>query len=437
MALLHPNSCECLHSGLELFSVPPTQTAVEEGHFVEVHPLASLAPGAPIEFSVSGSSEDYLDLCNTFIHVRCRVALANGANIPPDVDVAPVNYYLHSLFSQIDVTLNESLISPSENTYPYRATIEALLNYGKEAKKGHLTAALYFSDTPKFFDDTKGDSNIGLKTRRQLASSGKEIDVMGKIHSYFFNQDRFLLNGVDVKIKLTPSKDTFNLIADDATVGYKSVITYAALVVRKAKLNPAVSLAHEKALMQGNAKYPLKRVVLKSFTITKGLTGHIQDNLFLSQTPTRIVIGLVTSAAFNGSYKSDPFNFQHFGLQYLNVSLDGRTVATGKPLTCNFEQDQYARAFFNTNLAMGLIGRDAGIGLQYADFKHGNALYAFDLTPSLLDGEIFELAKSGVLSLELKFATSTPEPLQVVVYAEFDSIIEISKTRQVLLEYAS
>ena len=58
-----------------------------------------------------------------------------------------------------------------------------------------------------------------------------------------------MLNGVDIKIKLTPSKSVFNLIAMDVNGGYKSVITYAALLVRKAKLNTAISLAHEKALL--------------------------------------------------------------------------------------------------------------------------------------------------------------------------------------------
>lgn len=38
MALVHPKSCESVHTGLDLFSVPPTQTAVEEGQFVEYHP---------------------------------------------------------------------------------------------------------------------------------------------------------------------------------------------------------------------------------------------------------------------------------------------------------------------------------------------------------------------------------------------------------------
>jgi hypothetical protein len=86
---------------------------------------------------------------------------------------------------------------------------------------------------------------------------------------------------------------------------------------------------------------------------------------------------------------------------------------------------------------MGLICKDVGNGMEYRHFKDGYSLYAFDLSPSLLDGDQFELAKSGPLSLELKFAHVTPEPLQVLVYAEQDSILEISKTRQVLTDYTA
>ena len=436
MALIHPSSCECLHSGLDLFSTPPTQTAVEEGQFVEIRPLASLAQGAPIEFTISGNSEDYLDLFNTFLHVRAKVTLANGESLLEDSDVAPVNYFLHSLFSQVDISLNDTLITPSENTYPYRAYLEATLNHGEDAKNGFLSAALYAKDSPHFFESLEDDSNRGYKIRHATAAKSHEIDMMGRIHSDIFAQDRYMLNGVDVKIKLTPAKDSFNLLTGDPTKGYKTVITDATLVVRKARLNPAIAIAHEKALTRANAKYPFKRVVVKTFAIPKGMLSHNQDNLYMSQTPTRLVIGLVTSTAFNGSYKNNPFNFQHFHLTYLNVSVDGRSIS-GKPTVMDFDRNQAIRAFFNSNLALGMVGKDVGNGLDYKHFKNGYTLFVFDLSPSLLDGEQFELAKSGPVSIELKFSQVTTEPVQVIVYAELDSVLEISKTRQVLTDYTA
>ena len=151
-----------------------------------------------------------------------------------------------------------------------------------------MAAALYAKDSAYFFDEFEEDSNKGYRIRHTAASKSQEIDMMGRLHSDVFAQDRYMLNGVDVKIKLTPSKDSFNLLTAEPTKGYKTVITYATLLVRKASLNPAISIAHEKALTRMNAKYPFKRVLLKTFAIPKGMLSHNQENLYMSQTPTRL-----------------------------------------------------------------------------------------------------------------------------------------------------
>jgi len=62
MAFVHPQSCECTKSELDLFIVPPTQTSIETGTFVEYNPIATISQGTPIEFSVTGAGQEYLDL---------------------------------------------------------------------------------------------------------------------------------------------------------------------------------------------------------------------------------------------------------------------------------------------------------------------------------------------------------------------------------------
>jgi len=54
--------------------------------------------------------------------------------------------FLHSLFTQVDISLNGTLITASTNTYPYRAMLETLLSYGEDAKKSQLTSALFYKD---------------------------------------------------------------------------------------------------------------------------------------------------------------------------------------------------------------------------------------------------------------------------------------------------
>ena len=50
---------------------------------------------------------EHLDAANTQLHVKARILLADGAAIAADAQVGPVNLFLHSLFSDVDVSLNE------------------------------------------------------------------------------------------------------------------------------------------------------------------------------------------------------------------------------------------------------------------------------------------------------------------------------------------
>ena len=81
MAFVHDQSCECTKSELDLFSVPPTQISVEQGNWVEYHPITAVAGDSPIEFDVSGSGEDYIDFENTMLYVKAKLTTADGGNL--------------------------------------------------------------------------------------------------------------------------------------------------------------------------------------------------------------------------------------------------------------------------------------------------------------------------------------------------------------------
>src|SRR6266516_6858749 len=153
MAFAHPQSCECAKSELDLFTVPPTQTSIESGSWVEYNPISSIGDGMPIEFSVGGSGQDYIDLGNMQLYVKAEIVQGDGTAIDQTHHVGPINLLLHSLFSEVDFKLNDTLISSTNKTYPYRAYIETLLSYGPAAKQSQLTAALYYKDAARKTDD--------------------------------------------------------------------------------------------------------------------------------------------------------------------------------------------------------------------------------------------------------------------------------------------
>jgi len=73
----------------------------------------------------------------------------------------------------------------------------------------------------------------------------------------------------------------------------------------------SVFLARAKILERGTAKYPIRRVVCKSFAIPQHYLDVTHEKLSSGQVPSRVVVGLVTNQAFNGHAERNPFNFQH------------------------------------------------------------------------------------------------------------------------------
>ncbi|GFT24440.1 uncharacterized transposon-derived protein F54H12.3 [Trichonephila clavipes] len=128
MAFLLKDSPECAKSELNLFTLPPTQTVIEKGQWIQFHPIANVTDGGPVEFLLSGSGEDYLDLSQTQLYVKAKI-LKNDGKVLTDDKIGPVNLYLHSLFSQVDISLNGRNVSSSNNTYPYRAILETIKSW--------------------------------------------------------------------------------------------------------------------------------------------------------------------------------------------------------------------------------------------------------------------------------------------------------------------
>ena len=223
MALVHPNSCECTKSELDLFEVPPTQTSVAYGYWEQKGLTSALTDQGPYEFTVSGAGDDYIDLANTYPFVEAQIMDDDDTALDGGADVGSVNLWMHSLFSDVSVSLNENLVSPPTSLYPYRAYIEILLSYGPSAKESQLTGVMWYKDTPGHQDKRTTD-NKGFTSRKALTAQSKSVQMMGN-YTWIY-----LLNHVDLKIKLRRSRDVFALMVD--ADNYEIIIKDLALFVR-------------------------------------------------------------------------------------------------------------------------------------------------------------------------------------------------------------
>ena len=120
---------EATPSSLDLFLKTSTQTAIVEGRWVEVRPINSIEETAPVDFHIDGTSEDFIDLSETYLKVKARITSDDGEEGYDDDDmVAPVNLLLQSMWSKLDISFNGKRVSSSGHTYPFRAYAETALN---------------------------------------------------------------------------------------------------------------------------------------------------------------------------------------------------------------------------------------------------------------------------------------------------------------------
>jgi hypothetical protein len=434
MAFINSHKQTVVNAELDLFTVPPTQESVENGQFVAFRPISSINSNAPIEFNVPGSGSEYIDLSQTMLYLKVKINKQHAENQQPD-ECGPVNNFIHSLFSQVDVFLNGKCVTPPSNNYHYRAYISNLLNYGNDAKDSHLSTSLWRRDTPNNFLAT--NLNAGYVWRRNIAGANKSFDLMAPLHIDLKSVTKYLINGVDMAIKLTQASQQFYIISGVAAPRCELVIEDAELFIRKVKISPSVLVGHARALALGTAKYPITRVEVKTITVPAGVQNKSLDSLFTGQMPTRCIVGFVKNTAFNGSYMTNPFRFDHFNLSYFSFYMDGQQIPS-KPFTPNFTDDLFIRTYNSLFDGSGIFYKDVGNNINRDEYAKGYSLICTDMTPDLSCHEgHWCLIKNGSLRLELRFKEALAETITVICFGEFSNLIEIDEHRNVILDYAS
>ena len=276
------NSEECAKSELDIFSVPPTQTSIEEGVWDTISPHPNFESNSVIRFDVTGTNSSYVNLAETELHldvqIRNKKSHHEGYKLNTD-RIAPVNNFLHSLFEQVQVNLGDAAIENTNKTYAYRAYFENLLCYGKESKQTLLHGDCWFKDEVDFnstalearaANETTGVTqetvNPGFLKRHQLFANNNIVPLAGKIHCDIVNCPRYLISNLSFRLELVRAKKSFYLKGEKAD-DFEVIIKQARLKVRRMTISPQVMIAHAMALEKTTAKYPIKRVICKPFIL--------------------------------------------------------------------------------------------------------------------------------------------------------------------------
>src|SRR6266853_2569139 len=396
---------------LPIFGAPMHQQELEESYQVDVNTSSEIKHKV-FEFEIHGNN-DFIDLSATTLHLTAKILKADNSAYAKDVEVAFINNTLHSLFSDITVTINETKVEGEEELYYMKAYINTLFSYTDSSIDKQLFASGFVKDQASKMDDAV---NTGHVARKAWTNNGASKEFYGKLFIDFFQQVRYLIGNVNMKIQFTKNKPDMVVQTSVAAEKPKFVIDSAKLYLRKVRPHPQIHNAVLTNLSRGGiVHYPLNRIAFTRITVGKDVSKIMKERLFYGRVPKVIVMCMVDDDAISGTYAKTPFNFKHYNISRVELSIDGNSRPI-LPLTPNFKEKLCLREYMSLLENMNIMGKDAYLPITYDEFMNGYTFFTWNMTADYL-GQPQNPDRRADMRLELEFVEATASTFNVLLYS--------------------
>lgn len=454
--LLYPGSKSVLNPQLNLFTVPPTDLSMASYRIV---PVQTYTTGInPVEFQVD-PQEDYVDLSRSFFEIELALKLENGDNVVEATRLWPANNLAHTLFKQISVRLNGTLISPQTDTYHYKAYLETLLNYNRNEGETVLKPQGWYNaldfppeltanntntedDGHEAFNALSSNQQASvklMKAEQNNYTTGKRHVLRFTPHIEVFHLNKLLVPGVQIGIQMYFNSP--NLFLNGVNVAGR--LTHEEVKVRmylcQVRLNPSVyrELMTKMNVNRTIVAYPTVRSEIRTFNMQGNQQRYECNNLFQGRIPNRVIVGLVLSEAFNGNVARDPFCFQKFGVSNIRQLVRGEEYPYETLELVHNNGTQDLRGYYRFLQATGCLCKHQGNMVRSEDWGHGKncTLFVFDNAANgCLDSPVLNPKQSGELQIVLNFGVAPGDNITIILYGEFENLLEIDKNKAVLYD---
>ena len=164
--------------------------------------------------------------------------------------------------------------------------------------------------------------NDGMNTRYLRFHNGQKVQLQGFLHSDIMGIQDSIVNGVEINITLIPNQDSIHLQTLAGNKYGRLITDDVVLYVCKCHMSKEVVVAHHKVMENTPASYPFMRTEVKTYNVHTGETEVFIKNPYLSQIPTRFIVGMVQANAYGGDRKLNPLKFQHYDISRAAFYID-------------------------------------------------------------------------------------------------------------------
>ncbi|XP_078362876.1 uncharacterized protein F54H12.2-like [Oculina patagonica] len=237
----------------------------------------------------------------------------------------------------------------------------------------------------------------------------------------YFNSPDVFLNGVGLAGKLT---------AEEVKVR---------MYLCQVRLNPTTyrRLMDEMTTKSQVVSYPTVRSEIRTFNMQGDQRRYECTNLFQGRIPNRVIVGMVLSTAFTGNVVNDPFCFQKFGMSSIKQLVGGEEYPYETLELVHNDATKDLRGYHRFLQATGCLCKQQGNMVRGDDWGQGKncTLFVFDnVANGCVDSYRMNPKQAGNLLIELNFGANPAVNLTIIVYGEFENLLEIDKNKAVLYD---
>jgi len=455
---------------LAIFDKPSVNTGVLSHKWVQYRPVSQISNTGVLQFNIPGTSNSYVNLKCTTLQIKGKVVKKDGSNLTEKDRVSIINAPLQTIWSQVDLSLQNKVINSEVSTnYAYKSYLDLLLNYDNHKQSSQLTSQLFFKERSGAMENL-GLQNSGMFARQRLIEKSQIVQMEAPLCLDLCQQDRYILNGVPIGLKFWPNKPEFYIRSDDEESGFRFEIIDATLNVCLVDVSPGILVGHAEGLKYAPAVYPFFQSNVKGYAIPSGIYEHTIDNIFQGDIPSEILVGIVSSQGFTGDYTKNPFNFHHHNVSYCGFYVNDESVPK-RALEPRYPVDDKAYRKNRNRRATpsdpGELPKSSegsstpplggksieGEDVSYVDaylslFGHeyesqetpsidvdsypfGYCLYKFQVSQNIDREDQLSLSRRGTTRLHFKFRKPLEKSATAVVYARFPRTLQIDQARNV------
>ena len=320
---------------------------VLSSHEQQMYPTTSLDENC-IEFDFQTDRNYYADLRQTYLALKLKLVRGRGygtyntkavknehkeeekaeeeetAEEEPVPLVTHINNILHSIFSNVEVYINNQQIYNSNGLYEH-------IFYISKNFKGAISEYKRVLHCEGYDYEEFPDEILEAPLSEPFFTRGMKVLIRpdgfmlyGNLGVDFFSTSELVCPNMKIRLRLIRARPTFYMISDNPN-GSLGIVD-CSLYTRRIALKDDYHKKRMDMLAYTPVQFNCLETLAKTFIIPARQNQFIQENIFNNAPVRRIAIAMNTNSAFTGFYTENPFWYQQFELRQIRILRGGQPI---------------------------------------------------------------------------------------------------------------